>query len=225
MRRLFTLLAAPLLLATIFAIPAHAFSVAIDNASFESITSQLSGLNPGQAVGSVEGWTKTGSAAGTMNPGAAHFDEDTPNGSNIAYIYEATLSQVLTETLQPETNYNLSVEVGWRNDMSIAGTYSISLYAGSTLLTQATSGTGNAPALIQGAFVPVVLTYSTGATVTSGALSIVLEAHGQTQMAFDDVQLEASNLTPEEPSAVPLPGAVSLLGLGMFGLAFVRSRR
>jgi hypothetical protein len=86
----------------------------------------------------------------------------------------------------------------------LATTFSISLDDGSSVLC-ATGTTSNA-SIPAGAFIDVVLTCATGATVPSGFLGINLNGVGR-QMDFDNVQLNVTSTSVPEP---PLSGACAM---------------
>ena len=96
----------------------------------------------------------------------------TPSGSTIPdwTINGGTLSQTLSATLQPDTTYAVTVDVG-RGLGQPGASYSIGLLADSTLLASLGSSTQyDAP----GSFSPETLTYWTGATGFSGDLTLFL---------------------------------------------------
>ena len=129
---------------------------------------------PGASWGYVDGTVAVGGLLAT-------------NGAWYVYCNaNSSTSQTLADTLQPNTTYTLSVDVGRRSDLGMPG-YSISLYAGPTLLAS-TSGAGNS---FPAGWTTAVATYTTSSSVTSGqALKIVLGGSG-VQTEFDNVRLSA----------------------------------
>jgi len=129
---------------------------------------------PGASWGYVDGNLNTGGLSATDGRWHVYCNAS------------SSISQTLTDTLQPNTVYTLSVDVGRRNDLYMPG-YSISLYAGPTLLAS-TSGAGNS---FPAGWTTAVATYTTSSSVTSGqALKIVLGGSG-VQTEFDNVRLSA----------------------------------
>ena len=141
------------------------------------------------------------------------------DGVYMAYCNaNSTLSQTLTDTLQPSSVYTLSVDVGRRSDLDMPG-YSISLYAGTTLLAS-TSGAGNS--IPAGTWITATATYNSPLSVTSGqALKIVLGGSG-VQTVFDNVRLDATEVTapplaPTNLVASPGNAQVALTWTAPFG--------
>lgn len=198
---------------------ACADSVPVQNPSFE-ITARLTTTCVGPGIclynaGSIPGWTISGAAAGSFEPSSFYFNLPLPNGSIVAFTNGGSISQTLFGiSLQPDSTYTLSVDVGHRLDGDVAN-YSISLDAGSSVLCTTGGSNGSAS---PGTFIDAILTCTTGPSVPSGFLGIVLAGSG-VQVDFDNVQL---NVVPTpEPSALVL----MLTGLGVVGLRFARSRR
>lgn len=126
----------------------------------------------------------------------------------MAYSNGSTISQTLSGvTLNPDSTYTLSVYIGDRLD-NVPSNYSFSLEAGSTILTTFSGYTGN---ITPGTWQQEFLTYTTGDTVPSGDITILLTSAG-TQTDFDDVSLT------DPPANTPEPGSVWMLGAGLLGL-------
>lgn len=194
-------------------------SVSIQNASFET-TSPLTAPCAGPETclynfGPIPGWSITGSS-GSFEPSSAYFSLPLPDGSILAFTNGGTISQTLTGiSLLANSTYTLSVDVGRRFDV-VAANYSISLYDGSTALC--TTGGSNA-SIAAGSFIDATLTCTTGASVPSGFLGIVLTGDGR-QIDFDNVRLDVASVSTPEPSVLVL--MLTTLGVG---LLFARSRR
>lgn len=190
--------------------------VPIANASFEQHDPFTSGcgLNCAFNAGSsIPDWTVTG-AGGSFQPSSSFFTLPLPDGNVVAYSNGGTISQDLGVSVQGNSTYTLSVDVGHRLD-GLVTNYSIALYDGSTpLCSTPTASNGSFTA---GTFLDVTLNCTTGFSVTPGDLSIVLTAGGG-QIQFDDVSLAVS--TPE-PSAVLL----MVFGLGFVALLWKYSGR
>lgn len=202
-----------LVLGTVAA-PAWADAVPVQNASFEMTNSLNVSCGTGCAFnsGPIPGWTIMGQG-GSFQPNSAIFNLPLPDGNIIAYSNGGTISQTLAASLTPDTTYTLSVDVGLRLNGAVDVTnYTIALYVGNTLLNSFSASNGLIPI---GTFADETVTYTSGATVLPGDLSIVLTSDGQ-QADFDNVRLTES--------AVPEPSSLSLLA-GALGVMFLTLRR
>lgn len=154
-----------------------AVSIAINNAGFEDLYQGVDVLTGSFPVGPApNGWNRydlngspvAGSLVGVLNPGVqADYDADgagllpcfpagAPEGDNVALLFksgpaaadEYGIEQVLVQTLEPDTRYELTVEVGniqtcaglppgFRSTFDLEGFpgYRIELRAGTTVLT------------------------------------------------------------------------------------------
>ena len=208
---------------------ACATPITIDNASFESpdisavphYTSPIAGI----WVTYLDDWTGT-YAAGTLRPMNAEFNEDVPDGAQIAYTNGPAISQTLTEELAANTLYTLSVYVGTRVDTTFAG-YSIDLLAGGVSLANINSNSSLAPA--RGDWELVTLSYLSPSVVSPGqVLGIRLDdlvdagLYGGTQVNFDMISLDATAQGSGTP--VPEPATMLLFGTGLAGLVSLRRR-
>jgi RHS repeat-associated protein len=135
---------------------------------------------------SIPNWTFSGSGGGGLQQlNTTYYNQET---SIMAWLYSGQISQTLSGiSLQPNTTYTLSVGVGHRLDGYVTN-YSISLQAGSTVLATYSGSNGSIPA---GTIATETVTYSTGSSVPSGNLTIVLSAAGS-QGDFDNVQLNVN---------------------------------
>jgi hapalindole H/12-epi-hapalindole U/12-epi-fischerindole U synthase len=185
-------------------------------------------------------------AVGVLNPtGTTYFPAGAPEGNNVALIYlsedidggAVSLSQPLTSTLQPNTVYTLSVEVG--NIASGFGPppsnqffdldgfpgYSVQLLAGGVVLAEDVDSLHNS--IPEGTFATSTIQFSSGAShsqlgqaleirLTNLNIRETLENPG-IEVDFDNVRL---NATP-----VPGPSALTIALLGFSGFGMLSSRR
>ena len=227
-----------------------AANIAIVNHSFEDTTGQ----NPyfEFTFGRPTGWTiydpndihpSSGLAIGTLMPnGTDFFNSTAPDGDRVAILYNRTrrgdgeygYEQTLVTTLQSETFYTLTVEVG--NIASGADTngsnynlngfpgYRVELLAGGTVI----SVDNNSLIIPEGEFALSTVSFTTGAThaLLGQNLSIRLvsenvidpiDTDAYLEVDFDDVQLSTA------AAPVPEPSSTLLIGLG--GLAMIFRRR
>jgi hapalindole biogenesis HpiC1 cyclase-like protein len=216
---------------------ARAAVVTVANPSFESPP-----LMPGQFVGgNPPGWTATGPPGsdlgnGVFNPGAAgYYTVPIPEGSNVGFVYDSApgdgfgaygLAQVLSDTLQPLTEYTLRVAIG--DPLPAAGFnlagfpgYRVQLLAGGVVLAQDDNSlAGTFP---QGQFADSVVTFTTG--LAHANLGQALEIRlinlnpstftAESEVDFDNVRLTAT--------VIPEPGMLTLFGITV--AAFARTSR
>jgi hypothetical protein len=191
-----------------------AASITVLNPSFESPTApSLDGLGF-YSINDITNWVigvVPGQDAGVSDPGASlpsniyYNGAPVPDGVQVAYSNGATISQVLSAVLQPNTQYTLGAYVGQRLAIGFQG-YDIQLWAGNTLLAS-----NNSPTPYSGTFVPVTVNYTSGSSGPIGEhLEIRLLSSG-VQANFDKITLNASPIP--EPSAI-----LGLLGFGLLGL-------
>lgn len=193
----------------------RAASIPILNHSFEAPTAPQQG-DPYYSMNVINDWTldpppsESTPLQGVFSPMMAPstssaFTDPIPDGSQTAYSNGGTISQLLTATLQANTQYTLGAYVGDRNNVNFPG-YSIQLWAGGNLL--ASEGSVNIP---DGRFALVTVNYASGSIVTPGQqLEIRLVSSGM-QTNFDLITLDATSIP--EPSAI-----LGLLGFGLLGI-------
>lgn len=192
-----------------------AASITVLNPSFESPTATSPDGLGFYSINDITDWVigvVPGQDAGVSNPGASlpsniyYNGAPVPDGVQVAYSNGATISQVLSAVLQPNTQYTLGAYVGRRLVIGFQG-YAIQLWAGNTLLAS-----NNSPTPVAGTFVPVTVNYTSGSSGPIGQpLEIRLLSSG-VQANFDKITLNASPIP--EPSAI-----LGLLGFGLLGIA------
>lgn len=178
--------------------------------------------------GNMPNWTKTGGAGnfGVERLATSHFNNPYPratDGQQVAYSNGGgqTFTQSMSFTLQANTQYTLSLDIGDRNDTNFTG-YVLQLFAGSTQLAI----DNNSVPVPDGGWATSTITYTSsasdplvGQTVkiqfqSLGIVSQTGEAGAQT--VYDNLKLTAI--------AVPEPATWALL-LGGAGALLVFNRR
>ncbi|MES9875652.1 MAG: immunoglobulin-like domain-containing protein [Candidatus Sedimenticola sp. 1PA] len=163
--------------------------IEISNASFEERT-----FGDQQWGRGAPGWESSGSA-GDWNPAERSLSEEAADGQNVAYANNGgALAQTVGEAFSADQHYELSVDVGNRQDIRGHGNYEIRLYAGDELVGSATEG---APP--EGGWQTVTLTvdgddYPEGFAGYGENLRIELVNEGGGQVNFDNIHLSAFNI-------------------------------
>lgn len=201
-------------------------SIAIVNPGFESPTTNTT------LGGAPTGWTLSGpGGAGVwdINTFPAGFwtgASPAPEGDQVAYLSDApapgapsTISQFLADTLQANTLYNLSGQVGhpigFGTTPVVDTVYTVELFAGANFLA-ATSGTGP-----EGSFIPFLVPFdSTGSAFVGQLLQIRLSS-SQAQTAYDAIELAANGAVPEPSSVAVWFGIGAICTAG----AWLKARR
>jgi hypothetical protein len=161
----------------------------------------------------------SGPTGGSFEPSSFYLNLPLPDGNIVAYTNGGSISQTLTGvSLLPNSTYTLSVDVARRFDVTGA-TYTLALTDGSNVFCSKSSSNSSIKA---GTFADIVLTCSTGATVPAGVLGIDL-AGDTMQVDFDNVRLNVKTGTAATPEPDVL--LLTLVGLAMGGLVFIRARR
>jgi len=200
----------------LFSTNAYASLAPIYNPSFEKNVPEDGGWyqsSLGCWIDEVNGWEMNGES-GTFRPSNLVYPIGVPDGLNVAFLNEGSISQVLTETLTEGYIYTLQVYVGNRSEYSFPA-YAVQLLAGGNLLSEENSLNPEA-----GSFLFSTVTYT--ALSNDDWLGFPLEirlSHEESsysQVNFDLVTLDAS--------PVPIPAAVLLLGSGIIVLAGFRMK-
>ena len=152
-------------------------------------------------------WETSGSS-GDWNPAARSLAAEASEGSNVAWINSGSLAQTVDEAFSADSNYELSVDVGNRQDISGFGEYEIRLYAGDELVG---SADGGAPA--EGGWETVTLNVNGSDFAPDFAgfgenLRIELVKVSGGQVNFDNVQLTAIDVSHELGVEENAPGAI-----------------
>jgi hypothetical protein len=190
----------------------RAGSITVLNPGFESLVLAGPGGPGNFAFGNIPSWNVTGQTA-TFKPGPTEFPGGVPEGVNVAAVGNgggiSAISQTLAATLQANMTYTLTVDVGQRLDFPLNG-YTIQLMAGAVTLA---SDSSLAPA--PGTFLSDTISYNSGSSPAQLGqnLTIQLSAPASGQVDFDAVTLDAS------PAATPEPATITLLGIGIAGMA------
>jgi len=207
----------PVAVWTVLAASAYGNPIFVNNFSFETLP--IGGLPDScgtactYSIGSIPGWTNTGTSSGQMEPGPptnTTYFNSVPDGSVIGFTNLGTISQTVGPTVIAGNTYTLTVDIGQRADEPGIGTAAL-LINGNTYLA-----TGTAPTL--GNWSVYTATYTSLSADIGDSISIVLSANGP-QGDFDNVQLNSALFVAPEPSTSVL------LGLGLALVALSRTVR
>ena len=204
--------------AIVFLVPAQAIPLSINNASFESTVLALDNAAAGApGSGAISDWTITAGFGGVWYIPDTVFPGGAADGNNVAFFNgPTTISQTLVDVLQPNTLYDLSSVLGERDEFN--GTGTIALFAGGSLLTNATVDFNGISA---DSYVPTSAQFTTtnSHSQLGQQLSIQLSSTGTgRQVLFDKIQLEAQS------TSVPVPSTLLLFGAGFAGFTAWRWR-
>jgi len=249
------LAAATLIFSGSLAPQAEAELIPVVNAGFEDVSGQAS-FNE-FTFGTPAGWTlydpdnvipNPGVFTGTLLPnGVDFFNATAPEGNLVSILFnsdsegegEYGFEQTLGTTLQANTDYVLSVEVG--NIASGVATngqffnldefpgYRVELLAGGLMIAEDV----NSLIIPEGEFATSTVSLSVGADhpLLGQELGIrlvnlnVIPA-GFTQMTSPDLEVDFDNvILTANANAVPEPSSMLLVGMGVLGFALLRRRR
>lgn len=145
-------------------------------------------------------------------PGATDGDATpsiVPDGQNVAYSRDAVLTQLLDDVVQPNTLYELSVDVGYRLDNPFPPAFHVQLVAADVMVENLVPVFPS-----PGGFATTTISYLVGADdqFIGDHLEIRLWGQGDlgnnTQAHFDNVRLTATSV-PEASSFLLLGGAAA----------------
>ena len=189
------------------------------NADFEQ-----SGHSDGQFSLTLPGWDLTGSGLqGDFNP---LLTQGQPTvGELVAFSNGGTISQILTDVLNPSSRYVLTVDLVERINLGFP-VYQVQLLAGGQVLAEDFNSLSPLSD-----FLTSKVEFSTGAAhpMLGEALEIRMIAATGGQALYDNVRLtvfDTSPTAPPDPRTVPEPAtaALGLIGLGMLLLTLTARR-
>lgn len=215
-------------IAAILLTPAFLFAVPITNSSFEAQSLANGALTRNDGAG-VSGWETTafsaGNGVGVLDPANWHYTSAIPDGENVAYLNgSSALWQDLDYEVAAGVTLTLSVEVGRRTNDS-ASIFTVELWGTTSWDEFLTTGTGSAFAsgttsVSAGSWGNLTYSVSDLDSLVGEQVTIVMRHLGGGTTQFDDLTLE--NHTT---AAVPEPGTLLLLGVGLVGFGVARRKR
>lgn len=210
------------------AVPLNVLNPSFENFAFTSGNSTTDGTGtynvstfPGPDTNAIPDWRITANTsifAGTYAPASGIYTSPIPDGTKVAYLSSAQISQILPDLIASNTTYTLGVFVGQRTDIPISTSYSVNLFAfdGTTATVLATGTPLIDPT--PGTFTPFSISY-TSPTVLGGLatqnIGIALVSSSSNQVNFDVVTLDATPVPYEFETAA---------GVFAFG-AYVATKR
>jgi hypothetical protein len=194
-----------LLLVAVTGAPTLAWPITIANSSFEANT-----LGNGSWNYSVTGWIVTGTG-GTWNPNTGLYPGEAPDGSNVAWTQNASISQTLSDIVQADYHYTLEAYVGKFSAATVH--YYVELVAVESGAVLA-AATGDAA---YQTFDLVKATYTATNQHLGEHLKVVIGNTEFTETDFDNVTLTGSS--------APLPSTLILLSSSLLGLMGWRRMR
>ena len=207
--------------AVAIAAPAAAAVITVVNPSFETLPPAglpFVGCGAGCSFSNdvIPGWINSRADSGQFRPGPAAgaftYFNYVPDGLTVAYTNGSGISQTVGITAVAGVTYTLSVQLGFRKDITDTSPVSLLVGAGGAFAT----GT---PLQFSGDWSTYTATYTATAADAGGAITILLGPSGA-QGDFDDVRLS------DDAAAVPEPASWALMigGFAMVGTAARRRR-
>ena len=139
--------------------------------------------------------------------------------------YQYTVSQNLGVSLQPNTEYTLTVAIGNRNsNFTLPGNRSI-IGLGFDSGVSIVEHSFDASTIPTGTFVDQTVTYTTGETVTSGNLTVLLTNFDEGLATGDVATASRAHFDNVRLTAVRIPEPNSLTLLALIGLGVMVHRR
>jgi hypothetical protein len=206
--------------AAIFATTVFGGSIAVQNASFETLPAAglllTCGTNCFYGLGSIPGWDAAapGEIAGEFQPGppsTTTYFNYVPDGVTVAYTNSGYIAQTVSETVVGGAKYTLQVDVGTNHQ-----------YPASPVILLIIGGLNSYQAFHAQAPLGDWVTYSVSYTAPSfdqgKSIRIYIEGTSA-QTDIDNVRLDDDidgNVGPAGPQAgVPEPSTWALMGLGL----------
>lgn len=216
-----------LLLGAVCLAAASGATITVQNASFETanaLDQPCSGLNCNFNQGDVPGWTKAGTGGSWQTGNNTVYFDFLPDGNFTAYLNTGALRQTTSEVVQLGLVYVLQVDIGHRKGYTPTG--GAALKIGDTLI----SAIGSVAA--EGGWSTYTAFYEALAGDVGKSISIELFSFTASELVqqgnFDNVRLSSEIPVPIDPevpplpNAVPEPGTVSLIGLGVASVVWKR---
>ena len=187
-------------------------------------------MNPGFTSDVIQGWSGTNATTyiafgvQAQAAGTANYPGGIPDGTQFAYVnFGNLIFQDVSTSVTADTTYTLTADVGRRTDDTNAlGSLNLETFSGGspTGVILATSGPVTAPV---GTFAAQSASFVATPAEAGEDLGIVLEnLNPANQVDFDAVSLTRKTAGQ---TAVPEPGTLPLLGLGLGGVALAARRR
>ncbi len=208
----------------LFCQSAFAFSVPINNASFEnsSAAEETDGFGNRYTRSTIDGWEYSGNTEwGIWSPidNGMFYTDPVPDGEYIGYLNDGSIFQSLDWVVAANNIFTVSLDIGNRmDDVPFPDAYGVELWAGDTLLV---SNGSIVPG--EGLFSTLTMDYTVleGDSIIGSMLGIRIFSEG-VQLNFDNLHISNDHI--DQPAAVPEPTTVILLGSGLIGLAGFRKK-
>jgi hypothetical protein len=176
--------------------------------------------NPGASplvyvtVNPAPSWTVDTQAGGTMNPTNAYMPGEALGGQYVGWSSGALIYQVLSDDIQPSTQYTFTVNVGRPTVSSGAFAYRIIMESAGLVDVQ----DKNTQPIAVGTWGTATVTWESPAVVEPGHKLTINMAADEGVALFDDVAVSAGPVPFPEPTA-----ALAMIVPGVMGM--MRRRR